>query len=256
MLTTVAITLPQPFIAEYMTNYFVNRSLIFHINEIYGKNSTNGTQLSVSSARSTNLIYVLITLNIGFFFIAGLGGILENIMVQYITLKDSIHAYGTQKMFGSIGAASISFLLGIIIDGNYLSTLSQYSIVFFVYAILALSFLVAFLIIVKVISQDDNDLHTAESEMLLSKLNIESNETCKKNTIGSTMTDASTDIVEALDAESKNDIASPTMSSIDGDIVEATFIVGNENTIQSININISTDTEETLNADSRITYHD
>ena len=272
VLTTVATTLPQPFIAKYMTKDFINSSLIFHINEIHGQNSTNGSQLSVSSARSTNLMYVLITLNIGFFFIAGLSGILENIMVQYVTLKDSIQAYGTQNMFGSIGAASISFLLGVIIDGNYLSTLSQYSIIFFVYAILSLSFLVAFHIILNVISQDDKDLHTVET------VNIESNETedeffneteetpfltndstnnadtqssvCKKNNIGSIMTDASTDIVGTLDSESKKDIASSTMSNIDGDIVDTTFSVCNENTIQSTNIYILTDTVETLNSDS------
>ena len=263
VLTTVATTLPQPFIAEYMTKDYANRSLVFHISEIHGKNSNNGTQVSVSSVRSTYLIYVLIALNIGCFFIAGLGGILENITVQYVTLNDSIHAYGTQKMFGSIGSASISFLVGLIIDGNYLSTLSQYSIIIFVYVILSLCFLVAFYIVVNVISQDHKDLHTVET------FNIETNETeetqfltndsinnadthplvCKKNIIGSTMTDASTDIEGALDPESNKDVASSTTSNIVGDIADATCVC-NENTTQSTNINISAHKVKILNADS------
>ena len=181
-------------------------------------------------------------------------------MVQYVTLKDSIHAYGTQKMFGSIGAASISFLVGIIIDGNYLRTLSQYSIIFFFYVILSLTFLVVFDIILKDISENRKDLHTAETA------NIESNETeiktpffltndsinnsdiqtlvCKQNII------ASTDIVGELDAESKTDMASSTKSNDDADIVDTTFSLRNENTTQSTNINISRDTLETLNEDS------
>ena len=223
VLTTVATTLTQPFIAEYMTKNFENGSLDILINEIHGKNSSIGTQLSISSVPSTHLIYVLIALNIGFFFIAGLGGIIENITVQYVTLKDSIHAYGTQKMFASIGAASISFIVGVIIDGNFLRTLSQYSTIFFVDVILSLSFLVAFYIIVKVISQDHKDLHTMET------VSFESNETCKKNIIGSTMTDASTDIVGALDVESNKDSASSTMSNIDGDIVECAAQSSNDN---------------------------
>ena len=156
LLTAVITSLPQPFIAKYMTNDSVMGS---NETEIHTKIKTNATQLSVLSVvsiPSTDLIYVLIMCNLGSFFVGGLAGIIENTVVNYVRVKDYIRGYSTQRVFGTIGSASMSVIIGLTIDGKYLRTISQYSVIFFYDFILSLCFLAVFYILIRLIDSKGN----------------------------------------------------------------------------------------------------
>ena len=259
LLTAVITSLPQPFIAKYMTNDSVTRS-----NEtlLHTKIGTNATQLSVVSVPpSTDLIYVLIVCNLGYFFVGGLAGIIDNTVVNYVRVKDSIRGYSTQRVFGTIGSASISVIIGLTIDGNYLSTISQYSVIFFYDFILSLCFLAVFYILIRQIdSKGNTNQHNVEY------VNTEGNQTntgslygysiqtldpphilCNQHIVDSTMDDASKDVVETLNIESVNSIAPASISNVTTDVECAIFTVCKENIATSSKNNAGTSNKETEN---------
>ena len=128
LLTAVTTSSAQPFLVKYISNDSVSPNET----QLHTKIGTNATQLSdVSVPPSTDLIYVLIVCNLGYFFVGGLAGIIENTVLNYVRVKDSIRGYSTQRVFGTIGSASISVIIGLTIDGDYLRTISQYSVIFF-----------------------------------------------------------------------------------------------------------------------------
>ena len=261
LLTAVITSLPQPFIAKYMTNDSVMRS---NETEIHTKIKTNATQLSVLSVisvPSTDLIYVLIMCNLGSFFVGGLAGIIENTVVNYVRVKDSIRGYSTQRVFGTIGSASMSVIIGLTIDGNYLRTISQYSVIFFYDFILSLCFLSVFYILIRQIDSKGNTnqnnveyVNTERNETNTGSLYNDSIHTvvpphilCNQTIAESNTDDASKDVVETLNIEGITYIAPASISNVAMDVERAIFTVCNENIASSSNYNSATSIKETAN---------
>ena len=252
LLTAVITSLPQPFIAKYMSNDSVRRSNETQIQTRIKTNATQLSVLSVISVPSKDLIYALIAFNLGSFFVGGLAGIIENTAVNYVRVKDSIRGYSTQRVFGTIGSASMSVIIGLTIDGNYLRTISQYSVIFFYDFILSLCFLAVFYILIRQTdSKGYKNQHNMEYVNTVCNDSIQTADPphilCNQNIVDSAMDDASKDVVETLNIGSIKHIAPASISNVAMDIECAIFTVCKENIAKSSNYNAATSIIETAN---------